>query len=105
MTRELESQRWFEGTPEESAAERAAMRCLADLPVPQREVIVLKLWHDYTFEEIGELLAVSPNTVAGRYRYGLEKLRICLRGENYERDEQFRGTVAFLDATTPVHKT
>ena len=105
LTRELESERWFEQTPEESSAERAAMRCLADLPVPQREVIVLKLWHDYTFEEIGDLLDVLPNTVAGRYRYGLEKLRTCLRGENYERDEQFRGSIAFLDATTPVHKT
>jgi len=30
----------------------------------QREVIVLKIWHAYTFEAIGQLLAVSPNTVA-----------------------------------------
>ena len=105
LTRELESQRWFERTPDESAAERAAMRCLADLPVPQREVIVLKLWHDYTFEEIGELLDVSPNTAAGRYRYGLEKLRACLRGKDYERDEPVRGTIAFLDAAAPLAKT
>ncbi len=105
LTRELESQRWFERTPDESAAERAAMRCLADLPVPQREVIVLKLWHDYTFEEIGELLDVSPNTAAGRYRYGLEKLRACLRGKDYERDEPVRGTIALLGAAPPIAKT
>ena len=101
LTRELESTRWFERTPGESPAERAAMRCLAELPVPQREVVVLKIWHNHTFEEIGELLEVSPNTVAGRYRYGLEKLRLCLKGENYERDESLGNAVAFLDATPP----
>ena len=102
LTRELESKRWFERAPEETPAERAAMRCLAELPVAQREVIVLKLWHDCTFEEIGELLELSPNTAAGRYRYGLEKLRACLKGEAHERDESDRGTVAFLDAAPPV---
>ena len=105
LTRELESQRWFERGPEESPAERAAMRCLAKLPVPQREVIVLKLWHDCTFEAIGGWLDVSPNTAAGRYRYGLEKLRDCLRGKDYERDERVGGAVAFLDAAAPFPKT
>ena len=38
------------------------MRCLAELPMEQREVIVLKIWHRYTFEEIGQLLEISPNT-------------------------------------------
>lgn len=102
LTRELESQRWFERTPEESPAERAAMRCLATLPVEQREVIVLKLWHGCTFEEIGGLLDLSPHTAAGRYRYGLEKLRACLTKEKYEPSEYFGGAVAFLDAAPPV---
>jgi len=105
LTRELESQRWFERDSDESPAERAAMRCLAELPVGQREVIVLKLWHDLTFEEIGELLELSPNTAAGRYRYGLEKLRACLKGESYEKDEHLGNTVAFLDTAPPVAGT
>ncbi len=104
LTRELESQRWFERTPGESPAERAAMRCLSELPVPQREVIVLKLWHDCTFEEIGDLLEISPNTAAGRYRYGLEKLRACLRGQDYERDERVGDAVTFLDAAQSFPK-
>jgi DNA-directed RNA polymerase specialized sigma24 family protein len=70
--------------PDESPAERAAMRCLQNLPREQREVIVLKIWSRYTFEEIGGLLELSPNTVAGRYRYGLEKLRGSLKGKDYE---------------------
>lgn len=105
VAREFESHRWFERAREESPAERAAMRCLAELPVAQREVIVLKLWHDCTFEEVGELLEVSPNTAAGRYRYGLEKLRACLKGESYEGNESVGDAVAFLDAAPPVAET
>ena len=102
LTRELESQRWFERGTEESPQEKAAMRCLAELPVEQREVIVLKIWHSHTFEEIGETLEISPNTAAGRYRYGLQKLKVCLEGDGYERDElagervEIMGTAATL---------
>jgi RNA polymerase sigma-70 factor (ECF subfamily) len=102
LTRELESRRWFERSPGETAAERAAMRGLTLLPQEQREVIVLKVWHEHTFEEIGELLEISPNTAAGRYRYGLRKLRQYLSGESYERDERIGEAVAFLDTTPPL---
>jgi RNA polymerase sigma-70 factor (ECF subfamily) len=100
LTRELESWRWFERSTDESPAEREAMRCLAELPVEQREVIVLKIWHRRTFEEIGELLDISPNTAAGRYRYGLQKLKIRLEGEEYERerDEPTGESITFLAA-------
>jgi RNA polymerase sigma-70 factor (ECF subfamily) len=102
LTRELESRSWFDKSASETATERAAMRCLADLPVDQREVIVLKIWHEYTFEEIGELLDISPNTAAGRYRYGLQKLRLRLEGECYERDERIGDAIAILGAAPPL---
>ncbi len=51
---------------------------LAHLPQPQREVIVLKIYRQKTFLEISRLLGLSQNTVASRYRYGMEKLRILL---------------------------
>jgi RNA polymerase sigma-70 factor (ECF subfamily) len=102
LTRELESRRWFEKSQSETPQEIAAMRCLADLPPDQREVIVLKIWHEYTFDEIGRLLDVSPNTAAGRYRYGLRKLRSCLKGENYERPESIGEAIAILDPAPPV---
>ena len=102
LAREFESKRWFEPSLDETAAERAAMRCLAKLPPLQREVVVLKIWHDYTFEEIGRLLSVSPNTAAGRYRYGLEKLHACLKGENYEDTESAGDKFAFLDAASAL---
>jgi RNA polymerase sigma-70 factor, ECF subfamily len=99
LTRELESTRWFEKGPGEDPAERAAMHCLAQLPVEQREVIVLKIWHRYTFEEIGALLGLSPNTAAGRYRYGLQKIKLCLERTSYERDERVGESIKFLETT------
>jgi len=98
LTRELESHRWFEKSPAETGAEQAAMRRLAELPVEQREVIVLKFWHQYTFEAIAELLDASPNTVAGRYRYGLQKIKARLEGDIYEKDEPLYEPVARLEA-------
>jgi RNA polymerase sigma-70 factor (ECF subfamily) len=104
LTREVESMRWFEPGENdggESPHERAAMRCLAKLPIEQREVIVLKIWHEHTFDQIGELLDLSPNTAAGRYRYGMQKLRACLTGENYERLERSGDAAPLLDAARP----
>jgi len=51
------------------------------LPDEQREVLVLHLWGDLSFREIGEQLGISPNTASSRYRYGLEKLRNEETGE------------------------
>lgn len=51
---------------------------LARLPQQQREVIVMKIYRQKTFLEISRLLGLSQNTVASRYRYGMEKLRILL---------------------------
>lgn len=49
------------------------------LPLEQREIIMLKIFHDMTFEEISTSLKISHNTAASRYRYGMEKLKKSLR--------------------------
>ena len=98
LTREWESLRWFEPAPSEHPAQASAVRCLTRLPREQREVIVLKIWHEYTFEEIGELLGISPNTAAGRYRYGLQKLKLSLKGANYERDDRIGDAITLVGA-------
>jgi len=107
IAREFESRRWFDKTEVNSAKETEAMRCLATLPREQSEVIVLKIWHEYTFEEIGELLEISPNTAAGRYRYGLQKLKVCLKTANerdaiYERDAGHRNHHSLLEPATAI---
>ena len=48
---------------------------LKDLPEEQREVILLHVWGEMSFEETAAALGISPNTAASRYRYGLSKLR------------------------------
>lgn len=66
---------WLEspdGSRETSIALQSALRAL---PAEQREVVVLHIWGQLTFEEAAAVIGVSPNTAASRYRYGLAKLR------------------------------
>ncbi|MBI2264927.1 MAG: RNA polymerase sigma factor [Armatimonadetes bacterium] len=51
---------------------------LGKLPQEQREIIVLKVYENLKFREIGELLEIPQDTAASRYRYALEKLRKAL---------------------------
>jgi RNA polymerase sigma-70 factor (ECF subfamily) len=102
LAREWESVRWFEPGSARDEAEAEAMRQLAQLPPEQREVIVLKIWNGMTFEAIGRFLGVSANTVAGRYRYGMNKLKVSMKGSEYGRDEPVGETIAILDATSPL---
>lgn len=101
LTRELEAQRWFEPAGDPARLETEAMRVLAELPLPQREVVVLKIWHGLTFEAIGRLLDESPNTVAGRYRYGLQKLRAAMKGNFDDEPEPNRAAAPFLETAQP----
>jgi RNA polymerase sigma-70 factor (ECF subfamily) len=54
---------------------------LARLPFEQREVVILHLRAGMKFRQIAQLQGISVNTVKGRYRYGLDKLRSILNGE------------------------
>jgi RNA polymerase sigma-70 factor (ECF subfamily) len=45
------------------------------LPIEQREVLVMKIWNELTFAEIGQALGISQNTAASRYRYALVALK------------------------------
>lgn len=57
---------------------RILCEALDELPVDQREVLVLKVCDELTFKEIADTVGASINTVASRYRYGIEKLRKAL---------------------------
>jgi len=52
---------------------------LAQLPLEQRETIVLHLNGGMKFKEIAKMQRIPLSTVQGRYRYGLEKLRITIK--------------------------
>jgi RNA polymerase sigma-70 factor (ECF subfamily) len=51
---------------------------LAALPEEQREVVVMKIWGELTFEAIGQALEIPQGTAQSRYRYGLQSLRKTL---------------------------
>jgi RNA polymerase sigma-70 factor (ECF subfamily) len=59
--------------------QRQISSALGELPPEQRAVLQLKLWEGLTFDEIAQLLDISLNTAASRYRYALGKLRARLR--------------------------
>jgi RNA polymerase sigma-70 factor (ECF subfamily) len=54
---------------------------LAQLPYEQRETVLLRLRAGMRFRAIARLQGVSTNTVQGRYRYGLDKLKTLLNGQ------------------------
>jgi RNA polymerase sigma-70 factor (ECF subfamily) len=66
---------WFAPPDRDFAEEQNLRRALGALPDDQREVIVLHIWGELTFSQISELLSISSNTAASRYRYALAKLR------------------------------
>ncbi len=69
---------WFDSeSSDDETREQLEVR-LKELPEKFSEVIILKIWGERTFAEIGETLDISQNTAASRYRYGLEALKKSL---------------------------
>src|SRR5213079_3404138 len=66
----------FEWDDETQSALAAAV---GSLPHDQREVLILKIWNELTFNEIASALEISQNTAASRYRYALANLKKSLQ--------------------------
>ena len=45
------------------------------LPIHQKEVVVMRFFHDMSFKEIADITGVSVNTTLGRMRYAMSNLR------------------------------
>lgn len=75
-----ENQPWFEeqvanGEAHDVVSERNLRRALWELPEEQRQVTVMRVWGEMTFPAIADVLGISVNTAASRYRYALAQLR------------------------------
>ncbi|MCC6369705.1 MAG: sigma-70 family RNA polymerase sigma factor [Bacteroidia bacterium] len=55
-----------------------------DLPVDQREVVLMRMYYDMSFKEISEFTNVSINTALGRMRYALFNLKKMIEENNVE---------------------
>jgi len=77
-SREVELSRqepWFRNPGTSPEAELELRSALCELPLEQREVLLMHIWGGLTFGEVAAVLAVSPNTIASRYRYALTAIK------------------------------
>lgn len=73
--RDVEMDGWLESPVGMKQTGLELQSALQELPENQREIILLHIWGQMSFDEVATVLGLSPNTVASRYRYGLTKLR------------------------------
>ncbi|MGJ8694863.1 MAG: RNA polymerase sigma factor [Verrucomicrobiaceae bacterium] len=66
---------WLDTPAEENEEAEILRSAVGALPEKLREVLTLKIWGGLTFAEIAEVLTLSNNTAASRYRYALEQLK------------------------------
>jgi len=66
------------GHPVDPGARETVEAALRRLPDEQREVVILHVFEELTFQEIAGLLEISADTVASRFRYAREKLKDIL---------------------------
>jgi RNA polymerase sigma-70 factor (ECF subfamily) len=70
---------WWEDDPLVSQERAAAVQgALEQLPIEQREAIVLRVWSGLSFPEIARTLGENENTVTARCRRGLAALEKLL---------------------------
>jgi RNA polymerase sigma-70 factor (ECF subfamily) len=50
-------------------------RLVEELPLDQKEVLIMRMYQDMSFKEISETTGVSINTALGRMRYAIMNLR------------------------------
>jgi len=68
------------------------LRGLIDrLPHEQREVVLLKVYSERTFEEIARIVDAPLSTVLSRMRYAIQKLRRWMEEQGIEEDELRKG--------------
>lgn len=72
---------WFSSDAADDELKQFMDSQLKKLPSKFSEVIILKIWGEQTFQQIAETLDISQNTVASRYRYGIDMLRKALRNK------------------------
>ncbi len=77
---------WLDLTVEQDEDALQLRKAIDGLSDKLKEVIMLKIWSGLTFAQIGEVLKISQNTAASRYRYALELLQLDLQELKEERN-------------------
>lgn len=57
---------------------------LQQLPIKQREIIILRIYEELRFHEIAKILGCNLSTVKSRYRMGIKSLKKILEESDHE---------------------
>ncbi len=66
---------WFEGSIDDLIDARAAQEMLTDLPMDQREVVILRIWGQLSLREIARINGCAVTTVHSRYKAALAAIK------------------------------
>jgi len=84
----IATERAERASPETKVAKADLMQVLGDvmnrLPVEQRSALLLREYHGFTSDEIGEITGVPAATVRTRIFYGLRSVRRMLQQRGAE---------------------
>ena len=87
----LRSRRFRQHEPLETAEplfaapeDRELYHAVTELPEKERAAVYLHYYEGYTFQEIGEILHVSPSAVSMRIHRGRKRLQAVLKEDSYE---------------------
>ena len=67
-----------------SIPDRTVIEAVLRLPLPLRQVILLRHWQSMKIKEIGDALCISPETVKKRLKRANQKLQTQLEGWYYD---------------------
>ena len=59
-------------------------KLIEQIPIEQREVLIMRHYGDMSFKEISEALQINLNTCLGRMRYALIKMRDIMTEKNMD---------------------
>ena len=54
-------------------------KLIEELPADQKQVLIMRMYHDISFKEISEITGVSINTALGRMRYAIMNIRKIIK--------------------------
>lgn len=74
-------------TTERKALQAKVWKVVSDLPLKQREIIILRDYQDLSYSEISEVLSLPQGTVMSRLHRARQQLATALRAE-FQRGEQ-----------------
>src|SRR5437764_254434 len=70
-----ERREWFEAGPDTLIDAKTAEQTLGQLPLEERQIVVMRIWGELGFMQIADIMQLSVSTVHGRYAGALEQMR------------------------------